>query len=441
MAESRALHPGLGDVPAAAAVLRSWRQQGPAAARDTQQQLWDRQPCLRTDPLQQELAQRLAGEPGPRLLVDGLWFSRPYGGITRVWEQILATWALPGMVSEAAPVGLIERNSHLAQTDPFPWIQGTSVDPLDPAAVQALARDNATHAGQWGAEVFLSSWISVCGDRSPACPELALVHDALPERYGVAEPLRGLRRRWLKGSAAQLAVSADTACDLETLLSRPRGQIAWCHPAPGALFAEPVTGPEATRLWDDLRRRSGLRPPFVLLPATSAIGSYKNPELVAQALADPALDTLQLVLSGIAAAQRAQELEHRFSSLQRRCLAVGLTDLELALVYRHALAVVLPSHAEGFGLPAVEAMAAGGTVLVADSRGLREAGGGAALRFGSRCPAELTRLLALLMGSEAAHYWQPVLQRRRQHRLQHLHPDLLGVCLLLLARRLASERG
>jgi hypothetical protein len=45
------------------------------------------------------------------------------------------------------------------------------------------------------------------------------------------------------------------------------------------------------------------------------------------------------------------------------------------------------------------------------------------------------------MGSEAAHYWQPVLQRRRQHRLQHLHPDLLGVCLLLLARRLASERG
>jgi hypothetical protein len=49
-------------------------------------------------------------------------------------------------------------------------------------------------------------------------------------------------------------------------------------------------------------------------------------------------------------------------------------------------------------------------------------------------------LLALLMGSEAAH-WQPVLQRRRQQRLQHLHPDLLGVCLLLLARRLASERG
>jgi len=202
----------------------------------------------------------------------------------------------------------------------------------------------------------------------------------------------------------------------------------------------PNPWPEATRLWDDLRRRSGLRLPFVLLPATSAIGSYKNPELVAQALAGPALGALQLVLSGIAAAQRVQELEQRFPGLQGRCLAVGLTDLELALAYRHALAVVLPSHAEGFGLPAVEAMAAGGTVLVADSRGLREAGGGAALRFASRCPGELARLLALLMGSEAAH-WQPVLQRRRQQRLQHLHPDLLGVCLLLLARRLASERG
>jgi peptidoglycan/LPS O-acetylase OafA/YrhL len=41
-----------------------------------------------------------------------------------------------------------------------------------------------------------------------------------------------------------------------------------------------------------------------------------------------------------------------------------------------ALAVVLPSHAEGFGLPAVEAMASGAAVLVADSRGLREAGDG-----------------------------------------------------------------
>ena len=54
--------------------------------------------------------------------------------------------------------------------------------------------------------------------------------------------------------------------------------------------------------------------------------------------------------------------------------AAGFTDVELALVYRHALAVVIPSRIEGFGLPAIE-VAAGGLPLLADSRGLREAGG------------------------------------------------------------------
>ena len=39
-------------------------------------------------------------------------------------------------------------------------------------------------------------------------------------------------------------------------------------------------------LWRRLQRKVGLPESFVLLPATSTIGSYKNPELVAQALAD-----------------------------------------------------------------------------------------------------------------------------------------------------------
>ena len=62
-------------------------------------------------------------------------------------------------------------------------------------------------------------------------------------------------------------------------------------------------------LWRRLQQEAGLPDTFVLLPATSAIGSYKNPELVAQALADRDLLSLPLLLCGIAAEQRAQELE------------------------------------------------------------------------------------------------------------------------------------
>ena len=437
MVLSDSVSPRLGTAHAVAAVLQRWRTDGPDAAQLELERLQRLQPesvdCL----LGQELGLRLRGASGPRLLVDGLWFVRPHGGITRVWEQILRTWQLPGLVTASAPVALIDRNSHLARTAAFPALEARVIDPLDPDAVLQTAEENAALVRDWAASVFTSSWISSSGTERPTCPELAVVHDCLPERYGVAEPLRQLRRRWLLGATAHLAVSADTAADLEGLLRRPSGTVAWCHSAPAELFAATVADPAAQRLWRGLQQRAALRPPYVLLPATSAIGSYKNPELVAEALSQPSLQTLQLVLCGIAADQRRQELEARFPALQGRCVAAGFTDLELALAYGHALAVVIPSHAEGFGLPAIEAMASGATVLLADSRGLREAGGAAAMRFGPRQPTQLAQLLALLLYSKSSAWLHSHLQRRRLQRLAVLHPDLLGLALLALARTLA----
>ncbi len=53
----------------------------------------------------------------------------------------------------------------------------------------------------------------------------------------------------------------------------------------------------------------------------------------------------------------------------------------LAAVYRRALALILPSAAEGFGLPVVEALASGTPVLCSDLAVLREVGGEAADYF------------------------------------------------------------
>jgi len=51
----------------------------------------------------------------------------------------------------------------------------------------------------------------------------------------------------------------------------------------------------------------------------------------------------------------------------------------LAVLYRRAALVMLPSDAEGFGLPVVEALACGAPLMVSDIPVLREVGGGAAL--------------------------------------------------------------
>jgi len=56
-----------------------------------------------------------------------------------------------------------------------------------------------------------------------------------------------------------------------------------------------------------------------------------------------------------------------------------VSDSELASLYRNALLVALPSHYEGFGLPVLEALAAGTPVVASDIPVLREVAGDAAL--------------------------------------------------------------
>ena len=426
------LHPSLGAYQPPMAVLDCWRRHGSHAALNLCNRL--RTPRTPVQPLLEELYSRLVGAPGPRILLDGLWFSRPHGGITRVWEQILNCWLLPGLISSKAPIALIDRNSHLATTGKFETINGSSVDPLDIGAVAKIAEENAKHANDWCASVFISSWLSVCAQDVYKCPELYLVHDCLPERLSKDPVLLAQRRRCSNGASELIAVSKASAQDLEVFLKKQKSSVAWCHPGVQPIFADFRADVSTNDLWQQLQQRSGLSHSYVLLPSTSGPGTYKNPELVAGALQSPGLENLQLVLSGLAAETHCATLIDQFPHLQDRCFAAGFTDLELALAYRHALAVVLPSRIEGFGLPAIEALASGATVLVADSRGLREAGGGASPRFSATDPASLASWLKLLLDQESAAWLTPLLQRRAQKRLEQLHPDLLGLVLLALAR-------
>ena len=427
------------DWAAAARVLAVWREKGSSEAISI---LTDEIKFQSGGLLLQELYLRLHGEPGPRLLIDGCWLSRPYGGITRVWQQIFSTWQLPGLINAEAPVAFIDRNSQLSFTSSLSSLDGQEVDPLDPQAVAELSEENSCLVQEWKADVFCSSWISNCGTHRPACSELALVHDCLPERIRPDQPkLMALRRRWWQQAAAHLAVSSATAEDLAHLLQKPDLPLPWCHLAPAESFHQTVDSIGLPSLWNRLQREAGLPDEFVLLPATSAIGSYKNPELLALALADRDLLLLPLVLCGIAAEQRAQELEVHFPHLRGRVVAAGFSDAELALVYRQALAVVIPSRIEGFGLPAIEVMASGGLSLVADSRGLREAGVEAALRFSPRQPEQLSALLKLVADPLTRTWLQSQLQPRMRSRLDRLNPDLIGLALLAQARRAFITRS
>jgi glycosyltransferase involved in cell wall biosynthesis len=69
-------------------------------------------------------------------------------------------------------------------------------------------------------------------------------------------------------------------------------------------------------------------------------------------------------------------------------------DEDLGALYAHADWLLFPSLYEGFGLPALEAMANGCPVIAADAGSLPEVCGDAALYFDPRDPAALALLLA-----------------------------------------------
>ena len=75
--------------------------------------------------------------------------------------------------------------------------------------------------------------------------------------------------------------------------------------------------------------------------------------------------------------ERAREAAAGVAPL--RVVDHDVSDRELASLYTRARVLLIPSHYEGFGLPAIEAMACGTPVIASADAALREVCGGAAL--------------------------------------------------------------
>jgi glycosyltransferase involved in cell wall biosynthesis len=120
----------------------------------------------------------------------------------------------------------------------------------------------------------------------------------------------------------------------------------------------------------------------------------KNAETVAAALRKAELDDTLLVLSG----SRADKVNGPASeiALDRLCHAGYVSDRELRSLYEHALALVSPSHYEGFGLPPVEAMLLGCPAIISDTPAMIEICGDAALHCGAEDVEKLAELMRIV---------------------------------------------
>ena len=111
--------------------------------------------------------------------------------------------------------------------------------------------------------------------------------------------------------------------------------------------------------------------------------------------------TAKLVLTG-GAGPLTDQVRAQAEPLGDAVVMPGRIDRdELEFLYRRADAVVIPSEYEGFGLPALEAMAVGTPVIVANAGSLPEVVGAAALVVPPRDPVELARAMRSVVAQPA----------------------------------------
>lgn len=102
-----------------------------------------------------------------------------------------------------------------------------------------------------------------------------------------------------------------------------------------------------------------------------------------------------LVLAGASRPRMVEKLRKRFPAFAGHVMLVDSPpQAHLAILYRHAIATIMASRMEGWGLPAGESMWLGTPAILARTSSLPEVGGDLALYFDPEKPEELAAILA-----------------------------------------------
>lgn len=243
-------------------------------------------------------------------------------------------------------------------------------------------------------------WLAAAQARRQGARVVLMIHDLIPIRHPEFCPplFTKVFRQWLVRmlGCCDMVICNSSATEADLL--------AWCAEE---RLAPPRTG--HFRLGCDLPNVSGgevrqslatfMQSPIPIFAAVGTIEPRKNYPMLLNALEKlwRAGVAAHLVIAGRATAEEREFVEklRRHPEQGRRLLTLfDASDQELTHLYTYAQALVLPSLAEGFGLPLVEARTRGCRVIASSLPAFKEMADEGVYLFHQNSVEQLVALLA-----------------------------------------------
>jgi glycosyltransferase involved in cell wall biosynthesis len=322
----------------------------------------------------------------PLVLVDLLSYTGTKGGMETYTRELYRE--LGAMDTGVELVGLASKEGARLGTSWFPGEVVASPISGENRFVWAFGElvGSAWWAHRRGADLVHSP--ATLGPAYTSMPTVVTMHDMLywshPHLMSTplyTEPVKWMERRGARNATRVITDSQVSADEIVKYLDYPRDRLHVVPLAP----THPVDATARPCAEENLVLASGQRRP------------HKNWDALIRALAlveEPIRP--HLVITGARGPDPLQPLVDRLGLGAWVTLRGWVDDDELASLQSRARALALPTLAEGFGLPVLEAMAAGLPVLASDLPVLHEAGGDAALWFDPRSTRSIADALRVV---------------------------------------------